>query len=104
MTTVATTDSFSPRSIPWYLWAVVFASTSVVLGVIWDISWHRTIGRDSFWTPAHMAIYVGGVVAGLSCGWLALKTTFTGEHGYQRRALALHRHVAPTKVSDHRKP
>ena len=58
--------------------AVAFASTSVIVGVIWDISWHRSIGRDSFWTPAHMAIYLGGVVAGLSCGWLVLHTTFAG--------------------------
>jgi hypothetical protein len=71
---VAATDS----PIPWYLWAVVFASTSVVVGVIWDISWHRTIGRDTFFTPAHMAIYVGGIVAGLSCGALVLRTTFAG--------------------------
>lgn len=65
-------------AIPWYVWAVVFASTSVLVGVIWDISWHRTIGRDTFWTPAHMAIYLGGVTAGLSCGWLVLRTTFAG--------------------------
>src|SRR5262245_27302271 len=65
-------------SAPWFLYAVLFASTSVILGVIWDISWHRTIGRDTFWTPAHMAIYLGGVVAGLTCGWLALGTTFGG--------------------------
>jgi hypothetical protein len=45
---------------------------------MWDISWHRTIGRDSFWTPAHMAIYLGGAAAGLSCGWLVLRTTFAG--------------------------
>jgi hypothetical protein len=57
---------------------VLFASTSVVLGVIWDISWHRTIGRDTFWTPAHIGIYLGGVVSGLTCGWLALRTTFAG--------------------------
>jgi hypothetical protein len=57
---------------------VLFASTSVVLGVMWDISWHRSIGRDTFWTPAHLAIYLGGVVSGLTCGWLALKTTFAG--------------------------
>jgi hypothetical protein len=63
---------------PWPLYAVLFASASVVLGVIWDISWHRTIGRDTFWTPAHLAIYLGGVVAGLTCGWLALHTTFVG--------------------------
>ena len=57
-------------AVPWYLWAMAFASTSVIVGVTWDISWHRSIGRDSFWTPAHLAIYLGGIVAGLSCGWL----------------------------------
>ncbi len=65
-------------AVPWAIYAVLFASTSVVLGVIWDISWHRTIGRDTFWTPAHMAIYLGGVVSGLTCAWLALHTTFAG--------------------------
>ncbi|MXX57026.1 MAG: hypothetical protein F4X15_07225 [Gemmatimonadetes bacterium] len=68
----------NPDRIPWYLTAVLFASTSVIVGIIWDISWHRTIGRDSFWTPAHLAVYTGGLTAGLSCGWLALKTTFSG--------------------------
>ena len=33
--------------VPWYIWAVAFASTSVLVGVVWDISWHRTIGRDT---------------------------------------------------------
>src|SRR5262245_28291669 len=63
---------------PWSIYAVLFASTSVIVGVIWDISWHRTIGRDTFWTPAHLAIYLGGIVSGLSCGWVALRTTFAG--------------------------
>ncbi|HYR31914.1 MAG TPA: hypothetical protein VEO93_08325, partial [Gemmatimonadales bacterium] len=54
------------------------AATSTVVGVIWDISWHRTIGRDTFWTPAHMAIYLGGVLAGCACGFLVLRTTFAG--------------------------
>lgn len=66
------------RSPSWPLAAVLIAATSVVVGVIWDISWHRTIGRDTFWTPAHMAIYLGGVLAGTSCGWLVLRTTFAG--------------------------
>ena len=74
----ADTTSTGRSAIPWYLWAVAFASTSVIVGVMWDISWHRTIGRDSFWTPAHVAIYLGGAVAGLSCGWLVLHTTFAG--------------------------
>ena len=65
-------------SVSWAIYAVLFASTSVILGVIWDISWHRTIGRDTFWTPAHLGIYLGGIVSGLTCGWLALQTTFAG--------------------------
>ena len=66
----------TPAVVPWYLWAVSLASTSVVVGVMWDISWHRAIGRDSFWTPAHLAIYLGGALAGLACGWHVLRTTF----------------------------
>jgi hypothetical protein len=65
-------------AVPWYLTTMLVGSTSIVVGLLWDISWHMTIGRDSFWTPAHMAIYLGGVLAGIACGWLALKTTFAG--------------------------
>ena len=71
-------DRTAISSVSWAIYAVLFASTSVVLGVIWDISWHRTIGRDTFWTPAHLGIYLGGVLSGLTCGWLALRTTFAG--------------------------
>ena len=72
-------ESAAPRVVAWHLLAVAFASTSIIVGSIWDISWHRSIGRDSFWTPAHMAIYLGGIVAGLSCGWQVLRTTFAGD-------------------------
>src|SRR5947208_898302 len=68
----------SPSRVPWYLYAVVAGSLSVICGLIWDISWHRSIGRDTFWTPAHIAIYLGGIVAGLTSGWVALRTTFAG--------------------------
>jgi hypothetical protein len=47
-----------------------------MVGGQWDISWHRSIGRDTFWTPAHMAIYLCGVLAGIACGYLILATTF----------------------------
>src|SRR3954468_20047307 len=59
-----------------YAKAVLLGATSIVIGILWDISWHRTIGRDTFWTPAHMAIYFGGLLGGLTCGWLVLRTTF----------------------------
>jgi hypothetical protein len=47
-----------------------------MIGVHWDISWHRSIGRDTFWTPAHLAIHLCGVLAGITCGFLILATTF----------------------------
>ncbi len=70
-----------PAALPWHVSAMLVGSTSIVVGILWDISWHMTIGRDTFWTPAHMAIYLGGVLAGICGGWLALKTTFAGTPG-----------------------
>ena len=61
---------------PWYVWTAVLAVFSGVLGAHWDISWHRSIGRDTFWSPPHIAIYMMGVLAGITFGYLILKTTF----------------------------
>ena len=55
------------------------AVTSAVIGTQWDISWHESIGRDTFWTPAHLAIHLCGVLAGISCGYLILSTTLRRE-------------------------
>jgi len=55
---------------------MALAVTCITAGIIWDISWHITIGRDTFWTPAHMLIYLGGTLAGCVGGWLALQHTF----------------------------
>src|SRR5687767_6476795 len=62
----------------WLLYATLFASASIVVGLIWDISWHRTIGRDTFWSPPHVLEQLAAVVTGLTCGWLVLHTTFRG--------------------------
>jgi len=64
------------QSVPWYVWCAAAAVTFAMVGVHWDISWHRSIGRDTFWTPAHIAIHLCGVLAGISCGYLVLNTTF----------------------------
>jgi hypothetical protein len=50
-----------------------------MIGVHWDISWHRSIGRDTFWTPAHLAIHSCGILAGISCAYLILSTTLARE-------------------------
>ena len=52
---VARVSSKGPRA-PWYLWFGALAVTSASIGGAWDVSWHRSIGRDTFWTPAHLAI------------------------------------------------
>ncbi len=62
--------------IPWFVWLAVAGVTSAMIGIHWDISWHRSIGRDTFWTPAHLAIQLCGVIAGITCGYLILWTTF----------------------------
>jgi len=63
-------------SVPWPLVAGAIAISSIIFGLYWDISWHTTIGRDTFWTPAHLAIQFGAVLVGVSCGFLILSTTF----------------------------
>src|SRR5690348_932795 len=72
-----------------YAWAVLAGGTSIAIGILWDISWHRTIGRDTFWTPAHMAIYLGGLLGGLTCGWLVIRTTFFGSDTERAAAVRL---------------
>jgi hypothetical protein len=61
---------------PWYVWLGALAVTSASIGGAWDVAWHRSIGRDTFWTPAHMAIQACGVIAAFICGYLILVDTF----------------------------
>src|SRR5262245_10292594 len=79
----------SESAAPWYAWCVVLAVTSAMVGSHWDIAWHRSIGRDTFWTPAHVAIYLGGVLSGLSCGYLILSTTFAGAAAARKAAVKI---------------
>ena len=76
--TVTGTSMAAAGRVPWHCKAVVFAATCIFVGIVWDISWHESIGRDTFWTPAHLCIHLGGSLGGLVCGWLVLKTTFFG--------------------------
>ena len=69
----------SSAHIPWFIWCCTVAVTSVAIGADWDVSWHRSIGRDTFWTPAHLAIYLCGVLAGIACGYLIFSTTFRSD-------------------------
>ena len=62
--------------VPWYIYWGALAVTSSSFGGQWDVAWHRSIGRDSFLTPAHIMIYACGVIAAVICGYLIFTTTF----------------------------
>lgn len=38
-------------------------------GLLWDVAWHRTIGRDTFFSPPHMLMYTGVAANGLVSAW-----------------------------------
>ena len=63
-------------AIPWYVWCLAAAVACDAFGGYWDISWHISIGRDTFWTPAHMMMYLSGVLSGIACGYAILSATF----------------------------
>jgi hypothetical protein len=73
--------------VPWYLAGTTAAATAVYIGVIWDISWHMTIGRDTFWSPPHLMTYLSAILVGISCGYVALKTSLAGTA--QERAVSV---------------
>jgi len=57
------------------LWALLASKVIAGWGVQWDIQWHVTIGRDSFWIPPHLMTYAGvSAVVMLSFGMLVLDT------------------------------
>ena len=49
----------------WILPVILAATTSILLGAIWDISWHMTIGRDSLWSAPHVLEQLGAATAGV---------------------------------------
>jgi hypothetical protein len=77
------------QGIPWYVWTSAVAVTATSVGLYWDISWHMSIGRDTFWTPAHLGIHFGAVVAGLSSVFLILSTTFGKQAALRARSVRM---------------
>ena len=67
------------ESVPWPIWMMITGIVSSMIGGHWDISWHMSIGRDTFWTPAHIMIQLNGVLVGIACGYMILATTFGGD-------------------------
>jgi hypothetical protein len=81
---VNTTSALSrDQAVPWLVWANAVASVCIATGLYWDISWHETIGRDSFWTPAHLLIQFGALLGAFGSAWVIMRTTFGGDREAQ---------------------
>ena len=89
-----TTDRVTP-SVPWYVFGVTAAATAVYIGVIWDISWHMTIGRDTFWSPPHLMTYLSAILVAISCGYVAVKTSFSATADERARSVSFWGFRAP---------
>jgi len=62
--------------IPLSIYAASLASLLTIVGILWDISWHRSIGRDKFLSPPHILVYLGAIFAGLFSGIQVLYNSF----------------------------
>jgi hypothetical protein len=61
----------------WYVYSLLIASASALVGGLWDLSWHSSIGRDTFWTPAHLLTQFCAVLGAITCAILILHATFS---------------------------
>ena len=61
-------------------WLLLYCLLQAELGVAWDIQWHYLVGRDRFWTPPHITIYIAVAMAG--CIALAVVLCETLRHHY----------------------
>src|SRR5712664_2757502 len=82
MSAITATINIEPRTTS-RLWSgrvlgAVIGLACLPIGLLWDVSHHSTIGRDTFWTPAHIIIQLGGIVPALLFAAIAFKTTFRG--------------------------
>lgn len=73
-------------SVPTFIALGLVAILTALGGIYWDVTWHVTIGRESFWIPPHLLVY-----AGVTCLLLSALIGFTltwRRAGQLRTALA----------------
>src|SRR5258707_3397954 len=94
MSTITATSNISTpntlsqaEAVRWLGGANVIAYNSIDTGLYRDISLHETIGRDSFWTPAHLLIQFGAVLAAFGSAWVIMRTTFGGDSEARRNSV-----------------
>ncbi len=65
-------------SIPWTIWLAFIGVITLTVGSIVDVSWHKSVGRDEFWTPGHSMMGLGGLLIGIATWSEILATTWAG--------------------------
>jgi hypothetical protein len=83
------TGAVKVESVPWTIWCMVAGIVSGTIGGPWDISWHMSIGRDTFWTPAHIMIQMTGVLVGIACAYMILTATFGHDTATQNASVKI---------------
>jgi hypothetical protein len=84
--------------VPWFVWASAASITCAVFGLHFDVAWHRSIGRDSFWNPAHMVMYSSGVLSAIFCFYLVIATTWGRDRELQLHSIKVWGLRAPLGV------
>lgn len=64
--------------IPWTIWFITAAATLNLISVMWDDTWHNSIGVDTSWVPPHILTQISAVVALIACTSRILATTMNG--------------------------
>jgi hypothetical protein len=79
------------------LWFSALSATLIPLSLIWDFSWESSIGVDRFWSPPHLATYVGVWLSGLLAVRLIFRFSFSRSTKNQRaKAVRLGAFSAPS--------
>ena len=61
-------------------WIILLFLILGELGLSWDIQWHALVGRDRFWTPPHILIYLAVGGAGIISLFMVLVDTLRYRH------------------------
>ena len=68
-------------------WTLIVAHVWAGWGTQWDIQWHLTIGRDSFWIAPHVVTYSGVTILVLASFGMLAWTTLRGAGALEPRAI-----------------
>lgn len=79
-------------AIPWTTWMAFAGVVIFRIGSIVDVAWHKSVGRDEFWTPGHTTMGVGGWLFGIAAICELVRISRAGASGRDAsaRILGLH--------------